>query len=177
MSVALTTEQVKARQKTVTRRAGWTVLKPGDLLTLCPKVRGRRAGEPLERIVTVEVVSTRRERLDSITPEDVIAEGFPEMTPAQFIDFFAATHRGVTASTEITRIQWQYPRECRGCGCTDYQACDTLHGPCAWQATYDDHTGICTACRLPENGPNGPAEHPNRDQDLKHFVGQANYGI
>lgn len=158
MSVALTTEQVRARQKTVTRRAGWKVLKPGDLVTLCPKVRGRRAGEPLERIVTVEVVSTRRERLDSITPEDVIAEGFPNMTPAQFIDFFAATHRGVTASTEITRIQWQYPRECRSCGCTDYQACDTMHGPCGWQATYDDHSGICTACQ-PGRAP-GPAPRP-----------------
>lgn len=150
MSVALTTDQVRARQKTVTRRAGWEMLKPGDLVTLCPKVRGRRTGEPLERIVTVEVVSTRRERLNSITAEDVIAEGFPDMTPAEFVDFFAATHRGVTPSSEVTRIEWTYPRECRACGCTDYAACETLLGPCAWQLTYDDQTGICTACPLPE---------------------------
>lgn len=151
MSVALTTDQVRTRQKTVTRRNGWEVLKPGDLVTLCPKVRGRRAGEPLERIVTVEIVSTRRERLDSITPEDVIAEGFPGMTPTEFVDFFTATHRGVTAVSEVTRVEWTYPRECRGCGCTEYAACDTLHGPCAWQVTYDDNTGICTTCRLPEH--------------------------
>ena len=118
MSVALTTDQVRARQKTVTRRAGWQILMPGDLVTLCPKVRGRRAGEPLERLVTVEVVSTRREQLDSITAEDVIAEGFPDMTPAQFVEFFTATHRGVTASTEITRIEWRYPTECRGGSCS-----------------------------------------------------------
>ncbi len=149
MSVALTTGQVRARQKTVTRRAGWEALKPGDLVTLCPKVRGRRAGEPLERIVTVEIVSTRRERLDSITAEDVIAEGFPGMTTEEFIDFFAASHRGVTAASEVTRVEWRYPRECRVCGCTDYSACDTISGPCAWKITYDDDTGICTACRAP----------------------------
>lgn len=149
MSVALTTEQVRARQKTVTRRAGWTVLKPGDLVTLCPKVRGRRAGEPLERIVTVEIVSVRRERLDTITAQDVIAEGFPDMSPAEFVDFFTKSHRGVTAATEITRVEWRYPRECRVCGCTDYAACDTITGPCAWRATYDDNTGTCTACPLP----------------------------
>ncbi len=44
MSVALTTDQVRSRQKTVTRRAGWTMLRAGDQLTVCPKVRGRRAG-------------------------------------------------------------------------------------------------------------------------------------
>lgn len=151
MSVALTTDQVRARQKTVTRRAGWEVLKPGDLVTLCPKVRGRRPGEPLERIVTVEIVSTRRERLDSITPEDVIAEGFPGMTPAEFVEFFVMSHRGVTAASEITRVQWRYPRQCRSCCCTDFAACDTVTGPCAWRITYDDGTGICTACP-PTNG-------------------------
>lgn len=118
MSVALTTEQVRAQQKTVTRRAGWQVLRPGDLVTLCPKVRGRRAGEALERIVTVEIVSTRRERLDAITADDVVAEGFPGMTPPEFVAFFIASHRGVSASSEITRIEWAYPRVCRACGCT-----------------------------------------------------------
>jgi hypothetical protein len=150
MSVALTTDQVRARQKTVTRRAGWKILRPGDLVTLCPKVRGRRAGEPLERIVTVEVVSTSRERLDTITPQDVIAEGFPDMTPAQFVSFFTATHRGLTPASEITRIEWRYPRECQSCGCTDYAACDTITGPCAWRTTYDNNTGICTACQPPK---------------------------
>lgn len=112
MSVALTTEQVRNCTKTVTRRAGWQMLAPGDLLTLCPKVRGRRHGEPLERIVTVEVVSLRREPLAAITADDVIAEGFPEMTPAEFVDFFCATHTGVTPTSQITRIEWAYPRLC-----------------------------------------------------------------
>lgn len=146
MSVALTTDQVRARTKTVTRRAGWQMLTPGDLLTLCPKVRGRRPGEPLERIVTVEVLAVDREPLSAITAADVIAEGFPEMTPAEFVDFFCTTHTGITAESEITRIEWAYPRVCRGCGCTDLHACDTLTGPCAWYTTDADIAGICTAC-------------------------------
>lgn len=147
MSVALTTDQVRRREKTVTRRVGWQMIKPGDLITLCPKVRGRRHDEPLERIVTVDIISTRREQLDTITPADVAKEGFPNMTPAQFIRFFCDTHHGVTPTTEVTRIEWAYPRICRSCGCTEYNACQTIFGPCGWLRHYNDNTGICTACR------------------------------
>lgn len=113
MSVALTTRQVRDRSKTVTRRKGWLrkdapVLKEGDLLTLCAKVRGRKPGEPLDRIVTVTIISVRRERLDAVTPEDVTAEGFPCWAPEQFIKFFCDSHKGCTPSTTITRIQWAY---------------------------------------------------------------------
>ncbi|MEW2484144.1 hypothetical protein AB0876_31620 [Mycobacterium sp. NPDC049093] len=149
MSVALTTDAVRRRQKSVTRRVGWQMLRPGDQLTLCPKVRGRRPGEQLDRIVTVDVVSVRREPLNTISPADVTAEGFPDMTPAQFIDFFCSTHRGVSANSQITRIEWAYPRVCRQCGCTEYSACDhPIFGPCGWLHTYDDNTGICTACTV-----------------------------
>ena len=151
MAVALTADTVHRREKTVTRRTGWRMLRPGDQLTLCPKVRGRGRDEPLERIVTVEVVSVRRERLDTITASDVAAEGFPDMTPAAFVDFFCATHHGVQPTDEVTRIEWTYPRQCRTCGCTDLAACDTLTGPCAWRHIDPDNTGICTAC--PPHGP------------------------
>lgn len=108
MAVSLTEDQVRARAKTVTRRTGWRMLRPGDQLTLCRKVMGRRRGEPLERIATVEVTSVRRESLDAITAGDVIAEGFPQMTPAQFVAFFCGTHRGCGSGTEVTRIEWRY---------------------------------------------------------------------
>lgn len=71
------------------------------------------------------------------------------MTPAEFVAFFCSTHRAVTPTTNITRITWEYPRICRVCGCTDYSACDTLTGPCAWIQTFADNTGICTACPPP----------------------------
>lgn len=44
MSVSLTEDAVVARTKTVTRRMGWRDLKPGDRLTLCRKVMGRKRG-------------------------------------------------------------------------------------------------------------------------------------
>ncbi|MEV0047987.1 hypothetical protein AB0H60_31590 [Nocardia rhamnosiphila] len=108
MSVALTEQQVRARSKTVTRRMGWHVLRPGDRLTLCRKVMGRRRGEPLVRIVDVRVLAVRRERLDEITPDDVLAEGFPEMSTAEFVEFFCGSHKGCTPESTVTRIEWTY---------------------------------------------------------------------
>ncbi|WP_280422131.1 hypothetical protein [Nocardia carnea] len=108
MSVSLTENQVRDRSKTVTRRVGWTMLRPGDRLTLCRKVMGRRRGEPLVRIVDVEVLSTRREPLSDITVDDVLAEGFPHMTPGEFVEFFCGTHRGCRPDSDVTRIEWRY---------------------------------------------------------------------
>lgn len=107
MSVALTEDAVRARTKTVTRRAGWLMLKPGDRLTLCRKVMGRKRGEPLVRIVDVEVVSAGREALSSITRSDVAAEGFPDWTPDEFVAFFLATHK-LGPDELVTRIEWRY---------------------------------------------------------------------
>ncbi|WP_280507126.1 hypothetical protein [Nocardia flavorosea] len=106
--MALTEPQVRARSKTVTRRMGWHVLKPGDRLTLCRKVMGRRRGEPLVRIVDVQVLTVGRERLDEITPDEVLAEGFPDMNPAQFVRFFCDSHKGCTPESTVTRIEWRY---------------------------------------------------------------------
>ena len=108
MSVSLTEAQVRARTKTVTRRAGWLMLRPGDRLTLCRKVMGRRKGEPLERITDVEVISVRREPLHAITTAEVAAEGFPDWTPDRFVEFFCGSHQGCTPDTDVTRIEWRY---------------------------------------------------------------------
>jgi len=108
MSVSLTEDAVRARTKTVTRRMGWLHLAPGTRLTLCRKVMGRRKGEPLVRIVDVEVVAVRRERLDIITAAEVRAEGFPDMTPQQFVEFFCNSHTGCAPDSMVTRIEWRY---------------------------------------------------------------------
>lgn len=120
MSVSLTEDAVVARRKTVTRRLGWwetkngrRILQPGDEITLCRKVMGRRNGEPLVRLVEVQVVDVRRERLDAITPEDVRREGFdipgpPRPADAQwFVDFFASAMR-CGPDILVTRIEWRY---------------------------------------------------------------------
>ncbi len=112
MAVSLTESQVRDRSKTVTRRMGWRNLRTGERLTLCRKVMGRRRAdghvEPLVRIVDVEVVEVGLERFDAIAPDEVAAEGFPEMTPAEFVEFFCGSHRGCTPDSTITRIKWRY---------------------------------------------------------------------
>lgn len=108
MSVSLTEPQVVARTKDVTRRMGWLNLKAGDRLTLCRKVMGRKKGEPLVRLVDVEIVSVRREKLYMINDDEVRREGFPDWTAHEFIEFFCASHKGCRHDSLITRIEWRY---------------------------------------------------------------------
>lgn len=108
MSVRETEAQVRDRSKTETRRLGWRFLEPGARLTLCPKVRGRRPGEELERLVEVEVTAVEQQRLWEISQEDVIAEGFPDWTPEQFVEFFCETFK-VQPYVVVTVIRWRYP--------------------------------------------------------------------
>lgn len=118
MSVAMTADAVIARQKTVTRRKGWLMLKPGDRLTLCRKVQGRKPGEPLERLAEVEVISVRREALTELffdtadqylyPVKEVTREGFPSMHPATFVREFFIDAQGMSPDAEVTRIEWRY---------------------------------------------------------------------
>lgn len=109
MSVALTEQAVVERRKTVTRRIGWLFAQPGDRLTLCRKVMGRKPGEPLVRLAEVQLVSVRRERLWTISldPAEVEREGFPGWTTGQFLDFFRE-HMRVDLNDWITRLEWRY---------------------------------------------------------------------
>lgn len=116
MSVSHTEEQVVAEIKTVTRRLGWKMLKPGDTLTLCRKVMGRK-GAPLVRLKEVEVVSVAQERLWAISEEDVAREGFPDWTSEEFISFFCETFK-VQPWAVVTRIEWRYLPPC-ACGFPD----------------------------------------------------------
>jgi hypothetical protein len=93
MSFALTAPQIIERSKTVTRRVGWKFLKEGDLLQPIRKGQGLKKGESPEKLGgPIRIVSVRRERLDAITPNDVIREGFQRGDVAWFIDMFCATH-------------------------------------------------------------------------------------
>lgn len=116
MSVSFTEDAVRARTKTVTRRAGWSVLKPGDRVTLCRKVMGRRTGEPLVRIVDVEVVDVRHEKLAellrprnaSYAAAEMAAEGFPGMDPLEFVTTYFVNAQRMNVLDTVTRIQWRY---------------------------------------------------------------------
>ena len=110
MSFSMTTQQVRDRTKDVTRRLGWCFLKPGDRLWGVEKAMGLRKGETAQRIAMIEVVSTRPERLNEITAEDVEREGFPEFTPADFVRFLSQK-TGCTADVIINRIEFRYVEE------------------------------------------------------------------
>ena len=103
MSFFLTTAQVLARTKTVTRRAvgTWTTLKPGDRLVAIEKGQGLKAGEGHNVLALLEVVSVRVEQLDAITADDCAREGFPGVSPAEFVAFFLQAGRGRAAAEQL----------------------------------------------------------------------------
>lgn len=118
ISVALTEPQVRDRSKTQTRRLGWwedkngrRLTRVGQQLTACRKVQGRRRPDgtvdPLVRLADIEVVEVRRERLDTITPADVVAEGFPDWTPDEFVTFFCSSMK-CPPDTVVTVIRFRY---------------------------------------------------------------------
>lgn len=114
MSVAFTEQAVVERRKTVTRRKGWPMLKPGDRLTLCRKVMGRKKGEPLVRVAEVEVVSVRREPLCAIAGDasdlgaaELAREGFTDISHIEFMDRYFSP-QGVGPMDDVTRIEWRY---------------------------------------------------------------------
>ena len=69
-------------------------------------------------MLTTEQVSnksktvTRRsawpERLYDIDKDDCIAEGFPEMSPDEFIEMFCESHKGCDPETTVNRIGFEY---------------------------------------------------------------------
>lgn len=88
MSFFLTTEQYRNRTKTHTMRLGWANLKPGEKFMGVVKGQGIPKGGKVERLHAAECLSNRPERLDAITKEVVVKEGFPELCPGEFIRFF-----------------------------------------------------------------------------------------
>lgn len=119
----------KAPVKDVTRRNGWRNLKVGERLQVCEKCQGLKKGGKPVKICIIEVVSVRRERLFRLTQdktygmEELRREGLygvnvscrngtllfhPMKSPLEFCIFFAATHKGCTRKTFITRIEFKY---------------------------------------------------------------------
>lgn len=116
MSFALTTEQIMAGTKDVTRRLGWQFLKVGELLRPVRKCMGLRPGEKIVVLTDpLRVVDVRRELLRRMIDEieygyeECRREGFgghPEYKhPNLFVAMFCATHKGCTPDTVITRIE------------------------------------------------------------------------
>ncbi len=118
MSFALTVPQIMAGTKTQTRRLGWKTLNRGDELQAVVKSQGLKKCERVENLRVIRVTYIFRERLNCLLREtrmepgigrrDVDREGFPDMTPQQFVAFFCATHTGCTPEMEVTVIGFEY---------------------------------------------------------------------
>jgi hypothetical protein len=117
ISFMLTTEQIKNRTKTVTRRAGWKFVKVGDILHGCEKCQGLKAGEKIKKLCKIRVTSVRFEPLRAMTDnpsygfEETALEGFPSGSlnyPSNFVRFFCDSHKGITPDSEVTRIEFEY---------------------------------------------------------------------
>jgi len=107
MSFMLTTDQIRDRSKTVTRRNGWTFLKPGDLVWAVEKAMGLKKGEKVKRLALLRVLSNQRVQLDTITGSDCVREGFPEMTAVEFVDFYCR-YNAVKPDALVSRIEFEY---------------------------------------------------------------------
>ena len=113
MSFMLTTEQMYAEKKDVTRRLGWAKLKPGDRFWAVEKGMGLKKGEKVKRIYECECVSNVPEMLAEIVyrsirdgRKEVDREGFPWMDAVNFVDMFIE-HMDVTAKTMVNRIEFR----------------------------------------------------------------------
>jgi hypothetical protein len=109
MSFALTERQLMDGTKTVTRRTGWQNLRPGEKLLAVRKAMGLKAGEKVQPLCEIEVVSVRRIPLADIDKADCAAEGFPHLSPDEFTMMFIK-HMGIRVAPDecqITRIEFR----------------------------------------------------------------------
>ena len=113
MSFALTARQYQDRSKTVTRRNGWDRLRVGEILNGVNKCMGFRRGESPVRFGQHQVLSIRKEPLRRMLDEpeygqaEVILEGFPDLTPAQFVEMYCK-HNQCAPETLVNRIEYRY---------------------------------------------------------------------
>jgi len=107
MSFMLTTQQVMDETKTVTRRLGWRFLRVGDELWAVEKAMGLKKGEEIKRLKKIRIIGKRYEPLKAIDKSDCIREGFPDMTPDDFVKMFCS-HMLCEPDQIITRLELEY---------------------------------------------------------------------
>lgn len=109
ISFSHTERQLLDGSKTQTRRIGWRDLAPGQRLLAVRKCMGLRKGERQQVLGEIVVTDVRRERLSRVSRADVVAEGFPQWTPAVFVEFFCKAF-GCRPGAEVTVIDFTLTR-------------------------------------------------------------------
>jgi hypothetical protein len=109
----MTIEQYKNRTKTVTRRLGWKFAKVGDIVNGVEKCQGLKKGEKIVILGQHRFTKLRWERLSLMIDEPVygqmetILEGFPNLTPEEFVRMFAKSHN-ISIHTKVHRMEFKY---------------------------------------------------------------------
>lgn len=118
MSFAKTIPQMEEEIKNITRRLGWWFLTERDLITTPYIVRavqkgmGLKKDEKVVEIYPIQILSARPEPLCKLTDDlaygydEVIREGFPNMTPHEFVQFFCDFNKCLP-SIEVNRIDFR----------------------------------------------------------------------
>ena len=137
ISFSATTEQVRQHQKHVTRRIDKSLRlakkKPGDILQGIERGQGIKKGKHVVKLDQIVILEVNREPLDEIIrrrvrpvprriedqypfalPSETTLEGFPELTPVQFVETFCNINKKCTPDTEITRILFDYVEPVKG---------------------------------------------------------------
>lgn len=113
ISFMLTKEQFLDGSKDVTRRVGWLFAKADDIYNAAEKCQGLRKGEQIKIMGVIRLISVRREPLRRMTVERTYGryeckrEGFPHLTPEEFVEFFCRSHRGCKPHHLITRLEFE----------------------------------------------------------------------
>lgn len=113
----LTTDQVRNRTKTVTRRFGWWDVECGQLLRAVEKAQGLKKGEKQVELAVIRIVDHRVEPVSRMLDDpvygaaEVIREGFPYMTPAEFVAMLLKANK-VAPGGNVNRIQFEYVDRC-----------------------------------------------------------------
>lgn len=116
MAFSMTTAQVRAGTKTVTRRTGWANLTAGTEFCAIVKGMGLKKGEKIERLAILRCITNRPEALAVLIASpaygklEAAREGFPKMTGREFVKFFIEGHKGTDAWTHVRRIEFEYVR-------------------------------------------------------------------
>lgn len=108
ISFFLTERQFLDGSKTETRRLGWENLRPGDRLMGVRKGQGLGKGGKVHRLGEIEALDVKRERLNKIDQAGVVAEGFPDLTPEEFVAMFRRHMKKARPQTTVTRIRFRH---------------------------------------------------------------------
>ena len=131
MSFSLTTAQFLDGSKTITRRLGWDNLRPGEHFMAVEKSQGLKKGEHVKRLGECVCLSNIPWRLKWINKFDVICEGFPHLSPIEFIAMFCK-HMKCKPATFVNRIEFRrvnsecahalpIEQDCEHCHCEEDQ--------------------------------------------------------